>query len=76
MSEIDHIRKLLADTIAGEKGWRKSLASAEGSYSRTLAETNLSRLASLRQTLLGQLTATNSLRPPMLKTGESISESL
>ena len=55
MNEIDRIRKLLLDTKAGEKGWRKVLAKAEGSYSRTLAENNLSRLAALHETLLGQL---------------------
>lgn len=55
MNEIERIRKLLADTKAGEKGWRKALASAEGSHSRSLAEKNLSRLSDLRQTLVDQL---------------------
>jgi hypothetical protein len=63
MNEVDHLRKLLADTEAGEKGWRKALTSAQGSFSRTLAEKNLSRLAAARETLLSQLNATNSLRP-------------
>jgi hypothetical protein len=58
MNEVDHIRKLLQDTKASEKGWRKVLATAEGSYSRTLAEKNLSRLAALRENLLGQLKQT------------------
>lgn len=54
MNDADHLRKLLADIKTGEKGWRKALATAEGSFSRTLAEKNLLRLAALRQTLLGQ----------------------
>lgn len=60
MNEVERMRKLLADTKAGEKGWRKALATAEGSFSRTLAEKNLIRLAALRQTLLDQLTAVDS----------------
>ncbi len=55
MDKVDQIRKLLLETKAGEKGWRKVLARAEGSYSRTLAEKNLSRLAALHETLLNQL---------------------
>ncbi len=55
MNEIDRIQKLLRETRAGEKGWQKVLTHAEGSYSRTLAEKNLSRLAALHETLLGQL---------------------
>lgn len=55
MNEVERIRKLLADTKAGEKGWRKVLASAEGSHSRTLAQNNLSRLAALRVTLVSEL---------------------
>lgn len=57
MNEIEHVRKLLAVTKAGEKGWRRSLTAAEGSFSRTLAEKNLSRLAALREKLLLQLSA-------------------
>ena len=55
MNEVDHIRKLLADTKAGEKGWRKVLINAEGSFSRKLAEENLRRLELVRETLLSQL---------------------
>ncbi len=55
MNEVARIQKLLLETKAGEKGWRKVLAHAEGSYSRTLAEKNLSRLTALRETLLNQL---------------------
>jgi hypothetical protein len=36
------------------------LTAAEGSFSRTLAEKNLSRLADLREMLLDQLSAANS----------------
>lgn len=64
MNEIDRIRKSLADTKAGEKGWRKVLTAAEGSFSRTLAEKNLSRLADLREMLLDQLSAANSRHQP------------
>ncbi len=55
MNEVDHIRKLLAETNAGEQGWRKVLTTAEGSFSRSLAEKNLTRLADLREKLLSQL---------------------
>jgi hypothetical protein len=57
MNEVDRIRKLLADNKAGEKGWRKVLSTAEGSFSRKLAEQNLIRLEASRETLLRQLVA-------------------
>ncbi len=60
MNEVDHIRKLLADNKAGEKGWRKVLSTAEGSFSRKLAEQNLLRLEASRETLLSQLVASTS----------------
>ena len=59
MTEVDRIQKLLRETKAGEKGWRKVLVRAEGSYSRTLAEKNLSRLAALHEALLSQLRIAN-----------------
>ena len=62
MNEIEHIRKLLADNKVGEKGWRKALATSAGSYSRTLAEKNLSRLAASREVLLTQLNAVDLYR--------------
>ena len=55
MNEIDRIRKQIAETHAGEQGWRRVLTTAEGSFSRTLAEKNLSRLAALREKLLNEL---------------------
>lgn len=64
MNEVEHIRKLLADNKLGEKGWRKALATSEGSYSKTLAENNLTRLAALREVLLGRLSATGLYRQP------------
>lgn len=57
MNEIDRVHKLLAATKAGEKGWRKTLDTAEGSHSRTLAEKNLVRLSALRKMLIEQLDA-------------------
>ncbi len=68
MNEIERIRKLLADTKAGEKGWRKTLAAAEGSYSRTLAEKNLSRLSALHRTLIDQLEAMDLPQRPEFET--------
>jgi hypothetical protein len=65
MNDIDHIRKLLADVKAGEKGWRKVLATAEGSFSKKLAQENLRRLAALRLTLLNQLKAVDEDCQPM-----------
>ena len=59
MNENDHIQKLLNDVKNGEKGWRKVLATAEGSFSRKLAQENLLRLDNLRETLLDQLNALN-----------------
>jgi hypothetical protein len=64
MNEVERIQKSLADTLAGEKGWRKALAAAEGSHSRTLAKKNLSRLAALRVTLLNELNAAASHQHP------------
>ena len=57
MNEVDHIRKLIADNKAGEKGWQKVLNRAEGSLSRKLAEENLRRLEASHQSLLSQLSA-------------------
>jgi hypothetical protein len=63
MTEVDRIRKQLAETHAGEQGWRRVLTTAAGSFSRTLAEKNLSRLAALREKLLSQLSEANSHQP-------------
>ena len=60
MNEVDRIRKLLTETNAGEQGWRKVLTTAEGSFSRALAEKNLNRLAVLREKLLNELDEANS----------------
>ena len=57
MNEVERIRKLIADNKAGEKGWRKVLSTAEGSFSRKLAEENLRRLEASHQTLVSQLIA-------------------
>ena len=61
MINEESIQKALTKLTSDEKGWRKALASAEGSFSREQAEENLSRLAVLRQTLNTQL-QTNELR--------------
>ena len=60
MNEVDRLRKLLAEANAGEQGWRKVLTTAEGSFSRALAEKNLHRLAALREKLLHELDEANS----------------
>ena len=69
MSDVDRIRKLLANIKSGEKGWRKTLATAEGSFSKKLAEENLRRLQALRQTLLSQLNTADSHRRPVIEAG-------
>ena len=58
MNYDDTLQKSLAKITSDERGWRKSLAAAEGGFSRDLAEENLRRLAVLRQTLLNRATTT------------------
>jgi hypothetical protein len=52
MNHRDEISKSLTRNTLDEKGWRKTLAGAEGSHSKELAEKNINRLHSERQTLL------------------------
>lgn len=59
MNDVDRIQKLLATNKNGQSGWRKVLTTASGSYSRSLAEKNLSRLVADRVILLSQLYAIN-----------------
>lgn len=68
MNENDHIQKLITDVKNGEKGWRKVLATAEGSFSRKLAQENLLRLDALHETLLLQLNALNTTPIPQRPT--------
>lgn len=44
MNNENAIHKSLSKITRDEKGWRKSLATADGSYSREFAEENLRRL--------------------------------
>ncbi len=55
MNKPDNIQKSLDKIASDEKGWRKALANAEGSFSKNQAEENLRRLALLRQSLLNQV---------------------
>ena len=64
MNENDRIQKLLNDVKNGEKGWRKVLTTAEGSFSRKLAQENLLRLDQVRENLLNQL---NTLNTPTME---------
>src|SRR5579871_312225 len=57
MNQETSLQKSLDKIASDEKGWRKSLATAEGSFSKNQAEENLRRLAGLRQTLLKQADA-------------------
>jgi|SRR5664279_2903880 len=59
MNNDEIFQKSLAKITNDERGWRKSLATAEGSFSKNLAEENLRRLAVERQTLLNQVNTTN-----------------
>ena len=54
MNKIPDLQKALAQISANEKGWRKVLATAEGSYSRSFASEQLRRLEVRRSSLLGQ----------------------
>jgi hypothetical protein len=57
VNKNDQIRKLLEDVKADERGWNRTCATAEGHFSKRLAEENLRRLAALRQMLLSQLSS-------------------
>jgi hypothetical protein len=52
-----NIKKSLTKIGSNENGWRKTLMTAEGSFSRDLARKNLDRLEEERQSLLSQLTS-------------------
>jgi hypothetical protein len=67
MTDEENIQKSLAKIKSDEKGWRKALATAEGSFSRNLAEENLSRLVTLRHTLLNQLKTIELRRKHVMK---------
>jgi hypothetical protein len=54
MNKIPNLQKSLAQINASEKGWRKVLATAEGSYSRSFATEQLRRLEAQRNSLLSQ----------------------
>ena len=57
MPKKDDVQAMLAKIKLSEKGWQKSLATPQGSYSKNLAEDNLRRLHKLRNTLLSQQAA-------------------
>ena len=52
MSNDEKLQKSLAKISDSENGWKKVLATAEGSFSRNLASKNLLRLADERKSLL------------------------
>lgn len=52
MNKRDDLQKSLDKIKSSEKGWRKSLNTAKGSYSQNLARENLRRLADQRAALL------------------------
>jgi hypothetical protein len=67
MNDEYEIKKSLAKIIRDEKGWRKSLAKSEGSYSRDFARDNLHRLEALREQLLGRLNSLQTRREQVMK---------
>lgn len=60
MNEEEKRQKTLAKINDSENGWKKVLATAEGSFSRNLASENLRRLAAERQSLLNEIKMANS----------------
>jgi hypothetical protein len=54
MNKTPDVQKSLAQISANEKGWRKVLATAEGSYSRSFATEQLRRLEAQRNSLISQ----------------------
>ena len=62
MNKDTSLQKSFDKITSDEKGWRKLLANAEGSFSKNQAEENLRRLAVSRQTLLKQSDAINRRR--------------
>lgn len=67
-SEISVIKKSLANITRHEKGWRRSMANTEGSYSKDLAQENLHRLETQREVLLNRLTSLEARRQHVMKT--------
>lgn len=67
MNIEESIQKSLNKIKTDERGWRKALAGAEGSYSREFAQENLVRLDSLRQTLLNQLVSNERRRKQVMR---------
>jgi hypothetical protein len=61
------VQKLLTKITNEEKGWRKSLTGAEGTFSRNLAEANLRRLESLRSDIMKQLDASERRRKQVMR---------
>lgn len=57
MNEDEKRQKTLAKINDSENGWKKVLATAEGSFSRNLASENLRRLDAERKSLLNQIKA-------------------
>lgn len=63
MNKTPDLQKSLAQITANEKGWRKVLATAEGSYSRSFATEQLRRLEALRSSLLAEQLPGEPIRP-------------
>jgi hypothetical protein len=67
MNSENDIKKSLAKIKLDEKGWRKSMANTEGTYSKDVAQENLHRLDALRETLLSRLTSLEARRQHVMK---------
>ena len=55
MTDDVKLKKTLEKITTSENGWRRVLATAEGSFSRELASKNLLRLDAERKSLLAEI---------------------
>jgi hypothetical protein len=71
MNIEENIHKSLNRIKSDEKGWRKALDGAEGSYSQEFAQDNLRRLDAMRHALLNQLVSNERRRKQVMRVAMS-----